>query len=395
MVELINTMAQVVKLFDDVESQVIDSRGKTIALNYNIRSDGLIPGRINLTLFTSPLPPYNVDEDRSGKVYSVSIGDALTFINNRGLVLESQDGVVESIQGLWVKPRDDMPGIYYGYIPIIEHVSLKNVPFSEPTRNDPYRTDPESELTQYRDQVRLAEILKEYVLFTYALDPDNFDESSIVVIPKYKYDLRLLSKRLYKDGNNVMYSGGKLIASSDELKQKLLSYLEVQVFNDVNGVKAMKNKKTLVNYYQSISDFRNVPGQIIFTNLDGLNKWRGRDRKDIEVMTETNVTTREPYFFKTKKIANDALFIIQNVKDGDLERAIYVGRKWHEDHTNTGFDSPKDDKNNSYTLYNAGAGEKEIVKRGTNVAIPIFQYSNKNYAAILFLNRGQRQGKCT
>src|SRR5271170_6219322 len=93
-------------MFEGAIGQYIDNHGKTRMLIY--------PNGISL--MTSPIPPLALKRVTTEAIKPVSIETTLTFAEKKGLQIVSQDGNKSGgIQGVWVEPRQENPGIYYGY----------------------------------------------------------------------------------------------------------------------------------------------------------------------------------------------------------------------------------------------------------------------------------------
>lgn len=366
-------------LFENVESQYIDNNGKTRMLIFNYQ-------RKRLALMTSPIPPLDLPVTRD--IIKTPFNTAISFIKDRGLTIVSQDGNEdEGIQGIWIESREENPGIYYGYIPLEVSPAIKDVEFS--TKRDPIRTDTYSELALYRESRKIAEVLKQYTLFSYANDPENFGEDSFVVDPKHIYDVNALNKRLISN-TPVIYRRNKIIVLSEAMKQKLMSFLRVSLLNDTPGVATLKTATAIENYYQTISDFRSSPNQLIFLNKNGLLRWRNesfRAETSTKVSNSTNLSTAEPYFYRNPKIRREHLMIVQNVADGAFDNALAVGYKWIKDKVNIGYrpEIPNNVDEMSYTIYTE-IGENEKKKRGTTEYVSILRYEDDTYAALLFFN---------
>jgi len=370
-------------LFDEVKSQYIDDNGKTRMLNYTYKGK-------HLSLMTSPLPPFDLPVVK--KISEAPKDTALKFIKSKKLKIVSQNGTEDEIKGFWVETDEEDSDIYYGYIPISPSAALKDVEFSENTKMIPLQEDSKkSELQLFRRNKKIAEFLKIYTLYTYALHPDEFDEKWFVVNPNHEYNIESLDKKLV-EGNNVMYDkDGYLIVPSKETITKLLGYLQIRLVNDKPGVMSLGGAKKMDDYYQSISDFRSAPNQLIFTSENGIFRWK-RDM----IRSESNRTVSqnllpdatEPYFYKTHKIKNGLLHIIQNVRGGNLKNATAVGYKWIKDRVNTGYAEPDKralPENISYILY-TNNGQVDKKKEGTKEYAPIIFYEDGTYGAILFLN---------
>jgi hypothetical protein len=380
--------------FEGATEQYIDDKGKTRLLNFE-----------NITLMTSPIPPLNLKVVIQKKIIDASLQTALDFIEPRGLEIVSKDGnETEGIQGLWVKSKDRTSGLYYGYIPLIvskeDLETLKNVEFTDINKNNPIRTDAEeySELSQFRRSRQTAEFLKSYTLYSYALSQESgdvFDENNFTILPGHEYDIDSLGKRMDIKNNPVMFSKGKLIVTSPEMRDRLLAYLKVSILNNEPGIKNLIQKPHLSNArYQTISDFRSTDGQLIFTNTTGIARWiegmkKSKYRKNISQYLRPDI--EEPYFYRSLRIKQNQLVIIQNVAEGDISNAKIVSMKWAKDRVNIGYDlqikSQVDAKkvdSYSYTIYTEKGIASDIKKKSKETASVIL-YDDGSYGAILFL----------
>lgn len=372
-------------LFNGAVSQYIDNNGKCRMLTY----EG------ELSLMVSPLPPLNLKEDKNIKV--VTLRTAQQFIKERNLEIEFQDGNKnDGIKGLWIITKDENSIIYYGYIPVINSPYIKEIEFMHPMNNDPLRTDSTSDLNTLRTTRKVAEFLKQYTLLTFSLDPKKFGKNSFIVIKDYDYDIEKLNKKLFKDNNKIMYKDNKLIVPSKNIRDRLINYLNTQLLNDSLSVENIKNIKSIDSYYQNISDFQHYDNQLIFLNKSGLLRWKQslKNDKSLSVSSLLDFNTKEPYYYKNPRIKNDTLMIIQNVKDGNIDRAISLSYKWSNEQINTGYNTPilSSHSNISYVIYTIdGENHKfeteEHDNNNDNFGCSILKYSNNMYASLLFLSR--------
>lgn len=383
--------SEVTRLFEDASSQYIDDTGKTRMLNFD---------DLGVSLMVSPIPPLNLEAQQIPDIKECKIKTVLSFIKERGLVITSQDGdeIEKKIQGLWVSTKEENSGIYYGYIPILPSDALPNVPFVISTKNDPLRTDSESAslLEKFKMSKKIADFLKVYTLYTYSLDPEEFGDGSnaYVIRPDHTYDIEKLQKRLFKDYNDVMYYKGKLVILNIEMKNNLMAYLKVSILNDKPGVMALAKAATTDVYYQSVSDFKPSPNQLIFTSKAGVLRWKReieKTRDNLNVSQTLQKTKQDPYFYRNPAIKRNQLVIVQNVSGGTLEKAISVSDKWIKDRINPGFsvenlagDVLTKIKKDSLVTYTEGG---ELSKSGGKIRErhSVILYEDGSYAAILFL----------
>lgn len=375
-------------LFSGATSQYIDDNGKARMINYKVKGG-------TLSLMTSPIPPLNLPTVK--EISKISKDKALKFVKDRNLQIVSQDGNEKEIKGFWVEQIEENSKIYYGYIPIVPSTPINNAEFAEETKIPPLEEETdqkESELQVFRRNRKIAEFLKKYTLYTYALHPEKpedggFDRTWFVVDPDHEYDVEKLDKRLFVDGNDIIYDeNGYIIVPSDETADRLMGYLDICLTNDKPGVMGLANESKIEDYYQSISDFRSAPNQLIFTSENGVLRWKretARAERDKTVSQNLYPKTSEPYFYKTPKIKGGRLQIIQNVQDGSLENAAAVSYKWMKDKVNVGYSPdkialPESIPTVSYTKNGRVPGGA----RGSEAA-PVMFYEDGSYGAILFL----------
>lgn len=373
-------------LLQDAKSQYIDDNGKARMLKYEFEKK-------KVSLMISPVAPLSLPNKR--KIAIAPLKTALNFIKKYNLKILSQEKIAETdeIKGLWVKVPEDDLSIYYSYIPIEPAESIKNYPFSEPTKLDPLSIKGTSKLQEYRKSRKIAEFLKIYTLYTYALNPEDFDESWFVVDPEHDYDIEKLNKKLTKN-NSVMYnSGGYLIVPTQETITRLMSYLDIQLLTDKPGIMSLANVKTIEKYYQSVSDFKPADNQLIFTSSDSVKRWKKEAEKIEGIFTVSqNLIPRsiEPYFYRTPKISNNRLHIIQNIRSGSPEDAAIVSYKWIKDKINLGYFPvdriafPDDIPYKAYTNNGLLLKHGKETKNETMASL-IFYEETESYGAILFL----------
>ena len=366
-------------LYEGVESQYIDDNGKVRMLKY----------KSGVCLMTSPLPPLNIPINK--EIFEIDIATAIKFIKKKNLRVVAQDGDQRdrTIRGLWVNNTER--SIYYGYIPIYarENNAIEGYSFVNPTVNDPLRASENSDLKRMQTSRKIADFLKQYTLFEYSLDQKGFGRDKYTVLADHNYDICSLEKRLIRD-NKIMYSNNKLVAPSEDVITRLLSFLNVQLINDRAGVMAYKDLVVVKDYYRTLSDFRKSPQQLVFLNRSSLVRWKfekSRTTNQNTVIYDIRPKISEPYFYKNFNIAKGKLALIQNVIDGCLGRALGVAEKWTKDRVNSGYRCEMLPENVSvnYTMYTKD-GENEIVLGDHGeVNVDIIMYPNGEHAALLFI----------
>lgn len=375
-------------LFENVNSQFIDENGKTRILNFD-----------NITLLISPIPPLDVKNIKVKRTEDIPILEAdlksaTSFIKEKGLLIVSKDGNPEGIQGLWIAPKNMNLGITNGYIPLTPIPApdaLKKVRYVDIHQNDPIRTDgrQHSILTKYRKNRKIADFLKEYTLYTYSLELENFGEDSFHIDSDHTYDIEGLNRRLYRDGNDVIYYRDRLIVDSEETRDKLISYLKVMLLNDKPGVLALNKATTVSNFYKTTSDFRSPSYNLVFTSKKGVLRWMESKAtvsmgKQIAQFLVPDI--EEPYFYRSAKIKQNQLVIVQNVNGGSLDRAKTVSMKWAKDRVNIGYDAEISNvvEDMSHITF-TNMGEVSKIKKKSKEYANVILYKDGTYGALLFL----------
>ena len=312
-------------LLKKVTGQYIDSDGKTRVLHFD-----------KLSICISPIPPLNVEVIK--KIYEVSLEDALKFIDKHELTLKyyNKNTFSENISlGLGISFEENF--IDYGYLFILSEskfpkdVSVDSLP-------DPIRTEDISlsTLEILNKNKKLASILMQHTLYDYSSDPEGFSEDHFIVMPSHNYDLSQLSKIFKK--NTALYSNKKLIVHSEEMKEKLLSYLKIQLLNDTPGVLKYKNRTFLTNFYKKITDFRQYPKQNIFIGVHMLKESTKQNNDKFKIIYRLLPrTVKEPYFYKNYYISKSTIFLVQNVYDNSLEKALSICKVWADQKINPGY----------------------------------------------------------
>lgn len=364
-------------LFFGVTKQYIDDNGKARAFQYE---DGVY-------LMTSPLPPLDVPAEKN-ICEKTEYKTAYNFIQQRGFKLLMQDGnKKDGIQGVWVQH----PLLDYGYIPLKDTTpSIKDVDFVPPTLLDPLRVNQVSEMDEMKKRKKIATFLMQYSLYTYSLNPKNFGSESFYVDEKHKYDIESLNKRL-NTTNNVMWRGKKLIVPSKDAAERLKQYVKKIVVNNEPLVRSYSERKMIEEYYTSVSDFRQSCSQFIFTNRAGVIRWKQETMRTQYANTiSSNLLygLHEPYFYRNDNlpgVLKNRISIVQNVKDGDINRAVMVSDRWITDRVNIGYDPVIDPKASeiSYILYKED-GSFSKNKRKSDKEVSLIEHSNGAVAALLF-----------
>ena len=216
------------------------------------------------------------------------------------------------------------------------------------------------------------------------------------------YDFETLGKTM--SFNPIMFDLGsgknpRLIVPTADIRNRLASFIDVRLQNVPAAEMALQKTKQLIpDIYRTAEDFTRRPGTLIFTSRESVEQWL-RDKKAApehrkvysylrpRELTSKSAGTDEgydPYFYHSTFIRKGRLALVQNVLHEDEERAILVSKKWIEDKINIGH-------NPTLRISEIGANvsiytEKGLVSgSGLPNTIPIIQYEQTSFAALLFL----------
>lgn len=178
--------------------------------------------------------------------------------------------------------------------------------------------------------------------------------------------------------------GGRLVLNSDELRKRLHSYLYVEI-GKLEGHETLPIPKLMSNYYQSAHDFTTRSGTIIFDRFDKAVSWVNNLALQRLVSVTTRVVTIahqssvEPFVLQT----SHGYYLVQNVLDGNLQRALAVTNTWKEAGVNIGFNIEANGSG-TYTLFGVTAKGVRMISRGRGDNL-LIRYANGHYAAMLLL----------
>lgn len=390
------------------KQQFIDSNGKCRALIYPFRGH-------NITLLTRPMPPTMKPIAPAIIVNPVApIEVVLKFCQEMGLLVVKQHrapttggsrGEGEAAKGGRAQPPEDYIGLTVTNpnIPLLESAYIITK-YSTPLRGvevtigsaNPVSTSTSSAFDAFRRSRKTADILMAYVLWTYSSSENGVEdrpkwndesesENFVVISPReidnYEADLLSLGSRLFYENNDTIYDKkGRIKVPNKITITKLLSWLSVRKVRTPHLVEGYWENKTIPDYYKTISDFSASEHQLVFTNIEGLMRWRKnvkstKSTKNQIVATEIDPATPNPYFY----FWGDQLVVLQNVKDGDKKLADFVASYWTKHRRNPGH-NPKAEGEGKAALVKIG----EVLPESKNGYVSVV---DGNYFSILVLEK--------
>lgn len=372
---------------DAISTQLVDEDGKTRMLNFTK----------NVSLITSPL---NIIEkvplNRTVKVCDFE--KALQFIrdNDFQITFKNMNDKNEII-GLWIEPSFTSP-LSYGYIPIVEKNNDSifwetDVPVK---REEPpvfvKKSEEMTELVKLKAGRKISYILQEFSLYLSSLNGAvPLTDEDFIIIHDYKYskiDTAIGNKLTV---NSLLFQDKKLIVPNEEIRDKLILHVKTVLENDFEDVKN-KSKIGIMSFstmYKNLHDFKDQPSsQSIISEPEKLREWKKINDSKLSISKILNTTTHEPYYYTSEFVRHQQIVLIQNVKNGDLKRAISVAKEWCFKNINKGYDADQIDDlefkeltdTNKIQFYNEYRQPTVVVDYKN---VNILSYGNNSYAAIL------------
>lgn len=377
-----------VSLFSSkIVSQYIDSFGKMRALT--IDRNGKL-----LSIATLPSQPINIESNNI--FYRQDHDYVISIFGEPSSVTKNFEGLYD---GLWFEALDITNA---EYIPIIPTNNPKlnsyqlgpicSVPFNN--NNVPNFTN---RLTKIK---RMFNIIIQLVRWCYDLNDKNDDvdifANKYFVHPKEKYngdsvsfyDFSRLKRKLPNAKSTLeaiqkmshivpsMFKNNKIIMYNNVFKYRMTKMLK-----DYSTNNYQTNKYYIDSYFSTEKDFDLVTNGKLFIGDDDLLTWlsinKNSNNFNIKQTIEQKMSTvPEPYIHQDD---DGHIYIIQNVLNSSLSKAIAVSEKWQKYQINIGFQPiPKPiDEFPVYMIYG-------ISPYGTMVPIEDFTMGAKNYAKVLY-----------
>lgn len=368
-------------LFEGVSSQFIDNEGKTRILNYEIGSE-------ILTLYTSPLPPLPTIQLLT-EINSASPDTLKEFLIKADMSVTSQYVVDGVCLGVWCIDNKTPKRLTYAYIPINYEGVLESIPIE----TDEYKLpidiiSSSSLLKEFEKNQRIANYLIQYtLLLASSIYPSTLTPNNFVVDEEHEYNINSLNKLLIYD-NDVFYrtsllnSQPRIIVPTADAIERLIYYVAAFKLTNETQLIEYKNRKNISGVYNTLSDFRISDSQFIFTNAQSLYRWTDSPSLFDQNLVEykVNLTIKEPYYYRNINVDGGKLFLVQNVFEGSILRALRVSEEWRDRRVNIGYNAKFIDNADStpYTVYTINGPSPS-----SNNPNKVLLYYGNIYAALL------------
>ena len=289
-------------------SQFIDQYGKVRALKFN-------NGKNIINMFTSPLPPFNIQTETLDKFLQKNKYENLQkFINENNIKITQQSTH---------NNKTNIVGGYFGnvfcsfLINEVNDLNLEEYSFNLPLNNT------KSKLQEFEDNKKTAFILSQHFIFNYSKfihtkkleemnnnSIINFVSNKILIDPNFQYNLVLDNKF----DNKGFYKGDKLTVTNEQIIRNLIYILRKDIKFKSQIVLDYYKLKYIPGYYQNISDFKIYPLQVLIQGENRVQEYIQTPKFDNKIYEFVQVSKKIPYFFNLRNKIN-LVVPCQNLND--------------------------------------------------------------------------------
>ena len=327
----------------NIVSQYIDENGKMAGLTIKVNNK-------LMSILTLPSQPENLPIDLT--IHRIDVKDVFNIMTQKHTGVTVSNNL---ITGLWYRIYD----VEFGeYIPIkptdmeINKIGPNHVYMEKEKTTGQYTFMKKilSRLLQLIQWLFLVAVYKynivndvdeffdQYVSYS---NKDSFIYNDLINIPRRLpvYEKFTSYFDYIKEYSSPLVKNNKLVMYNQDFYNKIKIYLTNFHLSD-NDIPLF-----IINYYQYVNDFKQLPNTLIFLNQENMNAWQETHK---QIYYEVLPETIYPYIYKT---LNGKIFIIQNVKNNYLQTALSVCDYWHNHQINIGPHGTTGDFNEDMNIY--------------------------------------------
>ena len=349
--------------------------------------------------------PENLDVVK--EIPRASLTNVLSFIRDPVAVSKKED----QIDGLWFRVLDIVYGIYIPIVPTEDTLGLPQGP-TNPLGEEELNIVPRIRKLQ-RDLDFIQQILIWIYLIALSTEKINIRKFYQKYISVGTGSEKSETVYDFKDVGRTFPEAKTVKDAIDEMRNRIPTlfrgdkiYLYSQNF--ANGTKYLLSQyvKEYVNRFTQIpkvitrkfiseTDFIQYPAIVLFLSEKDLRNWLNTlDKlsfKNLQIFRDINVKNTfktEPYLYQSP---DGHIYMVQNVMQGTLERALNVGWYWDQYKVNPGYRIDEFIGDISELKYVVWDISSNIIVLGENFAgdttefLSVLRYSVDNYAAMLRL----------
>ncbi len=379
--------------FQDASHQTLNSYEKTVIVHFD---------SYPLSVSVYPLPPLEIPIQEESHHATLKSVRAFAKKYQLKIVLQDVNSSTNTIQGLWLRNSKLLADVYIPTEPvtIIPNLSVAG-PFTTPLIL-PIPEVP-STLGQWRYSRQVASVLREYALYTYARNPDDFSlANSFTVIPNHEYDLAELHGKLLSD-TPVMYDGRRLIVPDTVVAQRLYDEVMTYVHQEPTEGSRLSSVMSYAHrhYLQHQPSDTQLVGHV-FHQSDTMNTYLQNIRNNNTIKIHMEIIPKQEevfcygtFFLVGREVVDDRSRSrvlgpcwIQYSDSDSFQDAFHLVKHWAQYRVNAGYHAPgpiltsKIFEDWTIQIFQDFQRKWKIRGRGPLGAL-ILEFKPKQYAAIL------------
>ena len=358
-------------------SQTTDGYGKTRSFNIEI-------AQYKITVYVPPTQPYNLPISK--EVFISEVDVVKTIFGEPKKIID---------EGLWYSIIDYEYGIF---IPCNTNskISQPEAPLELTITSNPIK--------EYRNIRKLYNIFIDLVIWGLRsngiINLKDFSrfEKFVKIVDSIDYNIgpTILDIRLPENQNftflhdwwpNYFTSNNK-VKMTNSLYEKVKAYLK-RYYTETDGLSLAPNKY-LQGVFEYEGDFTQYLNSRVIIGKEHLENWKKQRKLGIssevkiykDLSKSSLLLQEEPFLYMDESKKNKPVYIIQNVKGGSKNKALYVAKIWRDSKYNLGYDVMESDDVESIvpTVINIITPSYKIVY----AAQENFEEKTKDYIQIVY-----------
>lgn len=286
---------------DIIVSQVVDAFGKCRCININVDD-------LEFSVFLSPTQPINIRPISKENIKFINIDDLdkiKNILRNRNFIF------IDNFSG-----------------------KIGDIDFTLKLFDDNYETLEKSKIDIYNYNKKIARYLIQYTYWNFSnfysndnsrdiINSLNFFESNFFEIRKNHIYKNI--PKIFSINNDIITSNKKIIVLNSKTIKRLIYSLKLALSQREKEILNFKNRFSMENFYQDITDFDIYSKQILLFGEDSVDKWI-QDNLIKNNLFNKIIDSNQPYFFMNSLIS-DKVFIAQNTNS--LAKALDIANIWN------------------------------------------------------------------
>ncbi len=332
-------------------TQNIDSYGKTRILNISYNNN-------DISIFTSPLSPYNLKENKINIINKIDINTAIDLAADLNMLISEQvvdeNNIIKELRGKIGNisisiPIEGIDTTIYAipYTQTLNKFNIENNNIQTSILNYSYNYN--SILNTFNLYKKLSRYIIEYIIWLYSnyvsnknINKDDFKNDDVLQDFKNNY-LSIDENFKYGQINKTfsldsgIMNNNKLVIKSEETLKRLFYVLKMYIERNLNEFINFKDRIMIEDFYVDLTDFDSYPFQVILQGEDAIKKWIDEiNNKDNILVNEIIHDKNLPYFFRNPLINDNKIYLAQNIDN--FTKAQNIAISWYKNRYNPGKD---------------------------------------------------------